>query len=293
MGFSLRKKKRTSVEKKSLAITESKIIKLSYLQTLAISGGLTNVSNLGLETEATPETQVDFKNNTKKNFVTTQVDALNKNISKNPIPLLDPLFAGTSVVANIVKGLFGKKVSVDTKVTTTDTGWNIVKTWNQPQFDIIRYALGIKELEVSQFKYKQTSEFISIPWSSPKEIQKINLYVDQFIPSEFPPGDSYIKYYIKIEEQNSSWIQINPISLPTIFNENGTIVPRIITFNTEKPVSSKLEEAYVYSTNPVKTIRFRAVFSRPDTITNSEVSADAYTPILKSYKLIMTPKDGL
>lgn len=288
------KKRKTSVEKKNLAITQSKIVKLSYLQTLAISGGLTSIDGLDLETEAKDKVTLDNNNTKTGNDITKTNDLVNNTIKDNPVLGFIPGALNIPIFSNIVNALFGKKVSVSTQTTASDTGWNIIKTWNQPQFDVIRYALGIKELEVSQFTYEQVSEIVSIPWSSPKEIVKISLYVDQFIPNEFPAGDSYIKYYIKVDDQSTEWTRINPIGLPTVFNEDGTIVPRIISFNIEKPINSRLEESYIYIDKPVKTVRFRAVLSRPDTITNNpEVSADAYTPILKSYKLIMIPKGGL
>src|SRR5690606_13200554 len=112
-----------------------------------------------------------------------------------------------------------------TKLSVKDSGWSFVKSWKEPQFNIIRYALGIRELEISQFSYVPTSEFISTPWQSPKEIAKVTLMVDQFIPSEFPVGNNFINYYIKPEIPEAEWIPINPIDLPTKYTEDGKIVP--------------------------------------------------------------------
>lgn len=181
--------------------------------------------------------------------------------------------------------LLGKKVEQSGTVKVEDTGWTLVKTWNQPEFDIIRYAIGIKDLSIASFTYTPISEIVSKPWVSPKEIIKVTLFVDQFIPPNFPPG-TFIEYYIKPDLKDSDWTRINSLNSPTQYKEDGTIVPRIITFNTEKPVSSRIEESYITTAEPVKSVRFRALLKRPD-------SLDSYSPILKSYRLNFNLRNGL
>lgn len=117
------------------------------------------------------------------------------------------------------------------------------------------------------------------------------LTVDQFIPSTFPPG-TYIKYYIKPNIEDIDFIQINPLGLTSIFKEDGTIVPRIINFNTEKPLSSRLEDTYFYTDTPVKEIVLKAVLTRPESLEGSS-DVDGYSPVLRSYRLLMYPKNGL
>ena len=278
-------KKRTTVEKTHTRTTLSKIVKFSYLQTLAIDGGIGSASEVAGETSSS-QTE-DLTNSTKKDAV-NKLAELGGGIGGAAI---SALFAGDPFIGAISKSLFGKSVSKDTKVDIKESGWNITKTWNQPQFDIIRYAIGIKELSVSRFTYEPVSEFISIPWSSPKEITKVVLTVDQFIPSIFPPG-TYIKYYIKPNIQDIDFIQINPLGLTSIFKEDGTIVPRIINFNTEKPLSSRLEDTYFYTDTPVKEVVLKAVFTRPDSLEDSS-DVDGYSPVLRSYRILMYPKNGL
>jgi hypothetical protein len=270
------KKKKTTVENIHKKVTLSKIVKLSYLQTLAINGGLDTVGNVAGETEAKSSTE-DQPGSTKSGGFLSYFDK--------------GLFALTGL-PSIVNSLFGKKVSTSTKIDTKESGWTVSKTWLQPQFDIIRYAIGIKELTVAQFTYKETSEFISVPWSSPKEITKASVVVDQFIPPIFPAG-TYIKYYIRPNVSTSDWIQINPLGLSSVFNEDGIVVPRIINFNTEKPISASFEDAYIVTPEPVKDLIFRAVMSRPAALENTTASPVGYTPILRSYRLLMYPKDGL
>jgi len=282
-----KKKRRTTVDKVNKKITLSKIVKLSYLQTLAVDGGLSTVNELAGETEATEE------NLSNQEITKSKLSKFLDNGANNDIANL--LFLVTDLppgLGDLARSLFGKKTTVDVKMNIKDSGWTLTKTWNQPQFDIIRYAIGIKELTVAQFRYQEVSEFISTAWKSPKEITKVFTTVDQFIPNVFPPGN-YIKYYVKPNIEGTDWIQINPLGLPSVFNNDGTIVPRIINFNTEKPLSSRLEENYIFTDSPVKEVVFRAVLSRPDTIEGSTASADGYSPILRSYRISMVPKNGL
>jgi hypothetical protein len=274
------KKKSTKEENFQETVVEHKIVKLSYLQTLAVTGGITNANELAGETEARNETIKNGKSSNKLPFFAD--DPLTRLAKK-----FDPLGGA------VLNGLFGKKVSREVTQTVKDSGWKVVKTWLQPEFDKIRYAIGIRELSFAQFRYEKVSEVVSKPWSSPKDISKVTLIVDEFIPPQFEPGPAYIEYYIKPEIENQDWIRINPIGARTIYNDKGNIVPRIINFNTEKPVNSRIEDAYINTKEQIKSIRFRAVLMRPDTVTESDTSADSYTPILKSYRLALFPRGGL
>lgn len=286
MGFG-KKKRRTTVEKINKKLTLSKIVKFSYLQTLAMDGGLTTAKEIAGETEAKNETIQNA--NTDKSFLEKVNNKKGSDDVVNYLFLISDLPPG---VGDLARSLFGKKTTVDTKIDIKESGWTLTKVWNQPQFDIIRYAIGIKDLTVAQFTYEEVSEVISKPWTSPKEIVKVVLNVDQFVPNIFPPGN-YITYYIKPNLEEANWIQINPIGLPSVFKEDGSIVPRVINFNTEQPLSSRLEDGYFTTSSPVKEIIFRAVITRPTELEGTTADASGYSPILKSYRLLMTPKNGL
>lgn len=280
------KKRKTTVEKINNKLTISKIVKFSYLQTLAIDGGLTSAKDIAGETKATEETlqNKDINNS-----------AINTNLNGVGGDILNAIFLVSDLppgLGDLARSLFGKKITRDVKMDIKDSGWSLTKTWNQPQFDVVRYSIGIKDLTVAQFTYEPVSEVISTPWTSPKEIVKLVLNVDQFIPNIFPSGN-YITYYIKPNLEDSDWIQINPIGLPSVFKEDGSIVPRIINFNTEKPISSRLEDGYFTTSAPVKEIIFRAVLTRPNELEGTTADANGYSPVLRSYRILMTPKESL
>jgi hypothetical protein len=284
MGF-FKKKRTTTVENFHTTVVRHKIIKLTYLQTLSVVGGLGDIKELAGETESSTES-VENQDVSTDNTVDDLADALG----------VSGVF-GTNVFGNIagaigLKELFGKKVTRTVTATVEDQGWRVTKTWLQPEFDKIRYALGIRELNVAQFRYEKVSEVISQPWTSPKDITKVSLIADQFIPAQFPPGQDYIQYYVKPELPNQEWIRINPIGNRTVFDERGSIVPRIVNFNTERPATARLEDAYITTDSEVKQVRFRAVLNRPDTVSGG-ANADGYTPVLKSYRMLLHPRGGL
>lgn len=288
MGF-LKGKKKTSVVVETKKMTLSKIVKFTYLQSLAVDGSLTTAGEVGGESESLEyEDPTGAESSASANTVSKM---LSKDRGTKRVPNLLRIILGPTTSAAI-QSLFGKKVKSNTKVDVKESGWTLTKTWNQPQFDIIKYAVGIKDLNITQFTYEETSEVVSIPWRSPKEVIKVLVTVDHFIPSVFPTGH-YIKYYVKPNLENAGWVQINPLGQPSVFQEDGSIVPRIINFNTEQPLSSRLEESYITTETPVKEVRFRAVLSRPTSLEGTTASADGYTPILRSYRLLMTPKNGL
>lgn len=285
MGLFSRKK--TTTENVDEVTTQTKIVKLSYLQSLAVSNGLVSAEEL-TQTESSTET-INNESLKNKNNAAKVSDKL-KNLKIGGSKLLGNLYLGfiPKLLGSIGNALFGKKTTQNVNLTVTDSGWSVTKVWNEPQFDIVRYAIGIKELVVSQFSYEVVSEIVSKPWNSPKAIHKISLMVDQFIPSEFPPG-SYIEYYIKPDTEDSNWTRINPLDITSAYDSNGSIIPRVVTFNSEKPINSLLEESYIITTSPVRSIRLRIVLKRPQDI----AGADSLTPIVKSYRILITPLNGL
>ena len=237
-----KKKKSTTT---TTVTTKTKVVKLSYLQTLAVHQNVLSSDEL----------------KTKGGFIDESSNSSKSN------------------------ALFGlSKKSSNTSSKTFTTGVKIKDQWLQPYYDKIRYAIGIREFSVARYKFTKTSEFISKPFISPKEIIKVNILVDEYIPAQFDQNQTWIKYFIKVEGENT-WIRLQPLNAPTKFNTSGEIIPKIINFNLPKPTTAKLEDKFNTTVDPVKQIRFRAILSRPDGI-----NEDSMTPMLKSYRIVMIPR---
>jgi len=253
-----KKKKKTTYYQTTTV--NSKLVKLSYLQTLAVSQSLLSPDLF--------EGQADS-------------GQLGESSSNKNSTLLGLGLGG--LIGGFIGSLFGTKTSVKSSFSTT--GFKLKSQWLQPYFDRIRYSIGIKELTVAKYVFSPSSEFVSVPFVSPKEVIKVNLIVDEYIPPSFDTNLTWIKYYIK-PEGSDKWVEVNPTNSPTRFNSDGDIIPKIINFNIPKPTSVGSENKYNYTTEPIKKLRFKAVFSRPTGGDN-----DSNTPLLRTYKLIMTPRN--
>lgn len=279
MSIFSRRSTRTTTE--TTNITATKIVKLTYMQSLIADGGTASVDDFaGL---SNPET-LDLDPRNRQTFNT--IGEVNDQVAQ--IGGLGTILANVATygLVAISNALFGSSTRTSRSINLSTTGWSIVKTWKQPEFNIIRYALGIRELQVSNFKYAAVSELVSKPWKSPKEITKIRLLVNQYIPEDFPPG-SYIDYYIKPNSEEVDWIRINPVQLPSAYSENGNVIPRILYFNSEKPIGEASEERYFITTVPVTSIRLKIILRRPESL------PDTMTPVVKNYRILMTPRGGL
>ena len=280
-------RKKTKIERVKEVATLTKIVKMTYLQSLAIYQGEASTKDFVTETEGSSEVVGGGVRFTR--------DLLNKSekfFRDNPGAAILPIGTLGGAMAGIGSALFGKKKKVTITSTIKDSGWRIDRTWRQPEFDKVRYAIGVKEVDAAYFTYAESSEMISKPWVSPKAVSKVSLVVDEFIPDKFPAGQLYTEYYVKPENEDTGWIRVNPLGTRTVYTDNNKIIPRIVNFNIEKPISSRLEETFVVTKEPVKQLRLRVVLKRPETVEDGTTAA-AYTPILKSYRMLMTVQGGL
>lgn len=246
-----KKKKGKTTEYKTTTVT-TKVVKLSYVQTLAWNAQLQDTSAL--------ETQAGDAN------LGSSSDGKGPDISW--------------------LGSWGKKKKSSTSTKGKTSGEKVIDQWLHPYFDRIRYSIGVKELTAARFTFKESSEFISTPFMSPKEIMKINIVTDEFIPPSFNQYEPWFQYYIKVEGEGEDWVRINATNAPTRFDDNGLIIPKILNYNIPQPATAVLEDSFLETEQPVKRVRFRAVISRPSGPDN-----DSMTPLLKSYRILMTPKE--
>ena len=256
-----KKKKKTTTTVTTTVQTE--IVKLTYLQTLAISQNLAQTSEF--ETDSVFNESVSSKKDDDFGF--------KEGLHAGPI--------GATLGA--INDVFGFGTKVSTSDTSESTGAQIKDQWLQPEFDVLRYAIGIRELTASSYVFAPKSELVSIPYVSPKEIIKAHILVDQYIPPAFDQNVQWIEYFLKIEGEEN-WVKVNPLNSPTKFDANGDIIPKLINYNVPKPSTAQVESKYQTTADPVKGIRFKAVFTRPE---GSEFQA--MTPLLKSYRIIMSP----
>ena len=193
----------------------------------------------------------------------------------------------------LLGGLFGSSKQTETSVGPA----TITRQWTDLRDNKARFAIGIRDINIFSYRFAETSEIVSKPYTSPSPISKISLEVDETIPKIFysDPARSgtdndWIKYYISVNN-GASWNRISPIHHRTTMSEDGANpVPEIININSEVPPTERNNPlAYIDSQEAIYQIRFKAVLSRPTEIAD----ADSYTPVLSRYALQMYPLGGL
>ncbi len=235
-------------------IETTRLVRLSYLQTIAALDDQAQLSALAGETQGSQSV----------------------NSSSSPG---SPGFLGT--------GIGGEDARSQT-TTFNDTGWSISRTWLETWWDKIRWGIGLKEIGIFSYNYVESSEIISVPFISPKGIQSVSLKVDDQIPESFPSNQSWIQYFISADNGNQ-WIRINPMDKPTVFQSgSGRPLPRTIRFSVINDSENTNDTQYQRVNSLPTSIRFRAVLLRPSGAENQNK-----TPILKSYRMTIYPQEGL
>lgn len=151
-----------------------------------------------------------------------------------------------------------------------------------------RYAIGIRDIEVSSVKYEVIGEVVSKPFSSAVEIQKVSL-----LASENPTEASDLAdvvHQISVDD-GATWYDIQPQ------DRNGTAVPEILAFNTEDPgaiqtqdVPYALRHKMVLSRKPDKFKQGAVMLSEIDYNVADIFSIPRISPILLT--LTRVPIDG-
>jgi len=235
----------------------SRIVRLTYLQTLQIATDQRSAGEIAGETDSSGSSG-------------------NTSQGEKPPEWWDPL------------GLFGPSSrSKQWSYSLEDSGWSVTRSWLETFWDKIRYAIGIREIAAYNFRFAPSSELVSIPFSSPKEIIKIQLQVEEQIPQVLGVERRWIEYYVTVDD-GENWLRINPLDHPTLY-ENGRVVPRTYDINIDVGGPTNEDVKSIQSDAPVKRVRFRAVFFTDTTILNG----DRYTPVLKRYRMKLYPRGGL
>lgn len=182
----------------------------------------------------------------------------------------------------------GAKGASSTSVSFNDSGWVVQRQWAETYWDKIRYAIGIRDIGVFSYRYARASERVSVPFTSPKEILKVSCEVDEFIPAILPDTRRWILYYVSIDN-GQTWLQVNPLEQPTLYAEDGSIVPRTITINLDDGGPQGDDVKAIRSDSGVYNVRFRWVMFTDPTLPDG----DRFSPVLKGYRLRILPRGGL
>lgn len=267
----------------------SRVVKLNYLQTIAIYSNSNTIGDFSPESAAGSHSAgVSGSSTGGTGIGGSLLASAVAGGGSVAIAALAPIAIPVAIIAGVLSALFGSKTSIKTTTTHDDSGWSIAKQWLEVNYDKVRYAIGVRELSVFNYRFSPTSELVSKRFSTPKEIIKAQLEVVEEIPAEFSPEQRYIEYYISFND--GDWHRINPTGHPTLYSNEGNVVPEILTvnFETSGPGGSTTIKA-ITTELPAKQVRLKAVMKNDPSLANPEY----YTPVLKKYRVKLVPKTSL
>ena len=117
----------------------------------------------------------------------------------------------------------------------------------------LRYAIGIRDIEILGINYKNKGELVSIPFETTEEIRKVLLQANQN-PSKL--SELVTVDYSLSPDDGQSWHPISPKEFSGLGGSIGT--PEILEFNGSS-------ENTIDTSVPAKSLRLKIAMSRNDT----------------------------
>ncbi len=127
-------------------------------------------------------------------------------------------------------------------------------TIDTPTGEKLRYAIGIRDIDVRAYQYRAQGELISKPFTLTDDVRKVILDSNQN-PSE-ESELATIQYYISPDD-GQTWHEIQAKTFSGNSGEESP-VPEILNFNGP-------EEGAIFTTVPVRSLRIKSVLTRVDT----------------------------
>jgi len=169
--------------------------------------------------------------------------------------------------------------------STEKSAWTITNIRPVVKDNALRYAIGIRDLDVVSAEYDTTSVYESQPFIIASPIRQIMLTDDSIIPQDFPAG-SYIRYSVSVDGGNT-WARIAPDNIPPVYEE--VRIPTVVQVNSNTPDDAKEDRfGYLDIPNSANNVIVRIELSRP--LTNI-----GETPIVNRYilKVLTVDTPGL
>jgi hypothetical protein len=119
--------------------------------------------------------------------------------------------------------------------------------------ELLRYAIGLRDVHIEAQPYKNKGEFISTEYTSSDEVRKIVLLSNQDPYAATTSTLASIKHYVS-PDNGTSWYEIRPKISEGVANTSQT-VPELLDFNG-------VDKNTVKTPNPVFKLRYKALMER-------------------------------
>lgn len=142
---------------------------------------------------------------------------------------------------------------------------------NTTQGERLRYAIGIRDININAIKYQPEGEIISKPYSLTDEVRKVLIQTNQNPIEKSDIAD--ISWFISPDD-GQNWHQIQPSERGA---ESGlvSVIPEVITFNG-------VGDNNIITSVPVNTLRVKAELKREDSVFIAGTSSFRKTVLSKS-----------
>lgn len=144
----------------------------------------------------------------------------------------------------------------------------------------LRYAIGIRDIEISSLSYVDNGELISTNFSADTVFKKMALITNQNPVSESDLAT--INHFLSVDN-GSTWNQIQAED----FNSTDNSIPKILNFNT-------IDTDSINTQNPIQAVRYKAVLERNKTAfqNGTTQNKDTTISIMELHKIpTQTPFD--
>lgn len=162
----------------------------------------------------------------------------------------------------------GQRMVYKKEIDITDNGW--------------RYAIGLRDIYFMRYEYSPKALFVSKKYEVEGDIQRVVLYANEIIPTEYQrlvaEYNNWITYEVSFDDLN--WTRISPMHHEPV---NDDFPPKILEINNQDQsidLAFQVHKQNLVFDKPIRQVRWRAVLSRP-----VEANFQYTTPILHDVAL--------
>jgi hypothetical protein len=120
----------------------------------------------------------------------------------------------------------------------------------------LRYAIGLRDVNIFGRKFKATGSLISTKFTAPEEIKKLSLWASENPTEESSMAD--IKHFVS-HDDGATWLPVQPQ------DRDSFTIPEVVNYNNDDPSS-------VNTSDPVITLRHKILMNRnKDSFTGNAV----------------------
>ena len=136
-----------------------------------------------------------------------------------------------------------------------------------------RYMIGVKEINLSNYSYKDSGVYLSETFTTKKEINSVTLNSTDSIPAEFESGE-YIKYYLSFDD-GGNWHRVYP-------KDRAYLGACTIKVNSDEGPHERAKNngkvQYIDRLLETNTVKVKIVLTKPK-------GAEYSTPVVYNYRL--------